>query len=125
MKVQSRTDNKKIGELVCDGAMKFVDNFAVEIKGERVAEYKSLDAVAKDWEDYKPLIEDSNARKVFREWSELIGAERFRVNHLCRFGRTTITSDDLISEPAIELPGYIGVDSEIYTKVELGGEGEE
>lgn len=61
MKVQSRSNSKKIGELVCDGAMKFVDNFAVEINGERVAEYKSLDAVAKDWEDYEPaepLIKD-------------------------------------------------------------------
>lgn len=71
MKVQSRFDNKKIGELVCDGAMKFVDNFAVEINGERVAEYKSLDAVAKDWKDVEePLIKDEKVRKAVRAWAE-------------------------------------------------------
>lgn len=73
MKVQSRSNSKKIGELVCDGAMKFVDNFAVEINGERVAEYESLDAVAKDWEDYKPAepyIEDKKVRKFVRDWAE-------------------------------------------------------
>ena len=53
MKVQSRFDKNKIGELVCDGAYKYVSNFAVEINGERVAEYNSLEAVARDWKDYE------------------------------------------------------------------------
>lgn len=78
MKVQSRFDSKKIGELVCDGAMKFVQNFAVEINGERVAEYESLDAVAKDWEDYKPAepyIKDKKVRKLVRDWAEINGIE--------------------------------------------------
>lgn len=76
MKVQSRFDSKKIGELVCDGAMKFVDNFAVEINGERVAEYKGLDAVAVDWKDYKPvepIIDDKHIREKLRKWMEAIG----------------------------------------------------
>lgn len=73
MKVQSRSNNKKIGELVCDGAMKFVDNFAVEINGERVAEYKGLDAVAKDWEDYEPVepIFDEKIRRGIRAWWDM------------------------------------------------------
>lgn len=70
MKVQSRFDSKKIGELVCDGAMKFVDNFAVEINGERVAEYKSLDAVAKDWKDYEPIF-DEKIRRGIRAWWDM------------------------------------------------------
>ena len=130
MKVQSRSDVKKIGELVCDGAMKFVDNFAVEINGERVAEYESLDAVAKDWKDYEPtepLIKDPKSRKVFQEWADLFGAEQFRVNHFSDSRRktTSIGSTDSVTEPVIELPGHIGEDSEIYTKEELCGEEEE
>lgn len=72
----------------------------------------------------EPLIEDKKARKVFREWADLIGAKRFRVEHLCKYGRTIITSIDLIAKPAIELPGYIGEDSKTYTRVELCGEEE-
>lgn len=89
--------------------------------------YDSLDELNEDWEDYKPvepLIEDQKARKVFREWADLFGAKRFRVDHLCSFCRTVITSNDLVEEPAIELPGFIGKDSETYTKVELCGEEE-
>lgn len=90
--------------------------------------YESFEKMCEEWETVEdpqpkePLIEDEKARNVFREWADLIGAELFRVNHLCKYGRTIITSTDLTSEPIIELPGYIGVDSEIYTKVELGGE---
>jgi hypothetical protein len=88
------------------------------------AEYNSLAELNEDWEDYKPVIEDPKSRIVFLTWADLIGAERFRVQHLCKLGRTIITGEDLTSEPVIELPGYIGVDSEIYTKVELGEEEE-
>lgn len=90
--------------------------------------YDSIDELKEDWEDYEPvepLIEDTKARKVFREWAELFGAKRFRVDHLCSFCRTVIASNDLVEEPAIELPGFIGKDSETYTKVELCGEEEE
>ena len=78
-----------------------------------------------DWEDYtptEPLIKDLKARKVFREWADLIGAERFRVNHFRNAKTTMLTSTDLITEPSIELPGHIGKDSEIYTIIELIGE---
>lgn len=90
--------------------------------------YHSLAELNEEWEDYKPvepLIEDEKARKVFREWADLFGAKRFRVDHLCSFCRTVITSNDLVEEPAIELPGFIGKDSETYTKVELCGDEEE
>ena len=88
----------------------------------------SLTKLNEDWEDYEPaepLIEDEKARKVFREWAGFFGAERFRVEHLCKSGRTIITSTDLTTEPVIELPGYIGEDSQIYTRVDLCGEEEE
>lgn len=91
------------------------------------AEYNSLAELNDEWEDYKPvepLIEDQKARKVFREWADLFGAKRFRVDHLCSFCRTVIESTDLVEEPAIELPGFIGIDSETYTKVELCGDEE-
>ena len=81
----------------------------------------------KDWEDYEPvepLIESPKSRKVFREWADLVGAKRFRVDHLCSFCRTVIASNDLVEEPAIELPGFIGKDSETYTREELCGEEE-
>ena len=87
--------------------------------------YKCMSEFINEWEDYKPvepLIEDQKTRKVFREWADLFGAKRFRVDHLCEFGRTVITSNDLEEEPSIELPGYFGIDSETYTIVELCGE---
>lgn len=90
-------------------------------------EYNSLAELNDEWEDYKPvepLIEDQKARKVFREWADLFGAKRFRVDHLCKFGRTIFTSIDLVEEPEIGLPGYFGIDSETYTKVEICGEEE-
>lgn len=88
--------------------------------------YHSLSEVCEDWEDYEPvepLIEDEKARKVFREWADFFGAERFRVNHHddSRRKTTVIRSTDLSIEPSIELPGRIGEDSEIYTRVELCG----
>ena len=89
------------------------------------AKYNSLAELNDEWEDYKPvepLIEYPKARKVFREWADLFGAKRFRVDHLCSFCRTVIASNDLVEEPAIELPGFIGKDSETYTKVELCGD---
>ena len=87
-----------------------------------LAELKSF---LRDWEEYEPaepLIEDTKARKVFREWADLIGAKRFRVEHLCKYGRTIIMSTDIIAKPVIELPGYIGEDFKTYTKIELVGE---
>lgn len=73
-------------------------------------------------------IKDAKVRKVFRELAEFFGAERFRVNHLYNSGKgktTSIGSTDVTTELLIELPGHIGKDSEIYTKVELCGEEEE
>ena len=92
------------------------------------AEYNSLAELNDEWEDYElvePLIEDQKTRKVFREWADLFGAKRFRVDHLCKLGRTIITSIDLVEAPEIWLPGYFGIDSETYTKVELCREDEE
>lgn len=89
--------------------------------------YKSLSEFDKDWEDYEavePLIEDPKARKVFRGWADLLGAKRFRVEHLCKFGGTIIASTDLPSDPAIEIPGYIGEYLGTYTREELCGEEE-
>ena len=125
MKVQSRFDNKKIGELVCDGAMKFVDNFAVEINGERVAEYKSLDAVAKDWKDVEePLIKDEKVRKAVRAWAEAndiedgityLGDGEFR-----SYLNTTIDFAILVDEHRFDLLKK----GEDYTVTELCGEEE-
>ena len=94
-------------------------------------EYDSLTELNEDWEDYKPVeprIEDTKARKIFREWADIYGAECFRVCHNNNFGEgktTTIWSTDLTTEPLIELPGHIGKDSEVYTITELCGEEEE
>ena len=75
MKVRDRFDKNRIGDLVCDGAFKYVQNFAVEINGKRVAEYDSLDGVVEDWEDYtpaEPLIKDKKIRKAVRFKSEAL-----------------------------------------------------
>lgn len=123
--------NKKTGELV--DAWSFYDgNESVNIKyftddGQVNLEYNSLSELNDEWEDYEPvgpLIKDEKARNVFREWAELLGAKLFRVEHLCKYSRTIITSTDLIPKPAIVLPGYIGKDSETYTKEELCGDEE-
>lgn len=93
--------------------------------------YDSLDKLYHEWEDYKPkepIIEDRKSRKIFREWAEHFGAESFRVTHVHNYGKgrtTSIESTDLVTEPLIELPGYIGEDSKIYNKIELVGEEEE
>lgn len=89
--------------------------------------YKSIAKFNEEWEDYKPaepLIKEEKARKVFREWADLFGAKRFLVNHFCDSRRetTSIGGTDSATEPVIELPGHIGEDSKIYTRVELGGE---
>ena len=91
--------------------------------------YGSIAELNNEWEDYKPaepLIEDEKARNVFREWSEFLGAEHFKVNHFFNSeGYTTlIISTDLTTEPSIELPGHIGKDAKTYTRVELCGEEE-
>lgn len=127
MKVQSRFDNKKIGELVCDGAMKFVDNFAVEINGERVAEYESLDAVAKDWKDYKPLIEDPKIRRELSEWIALYGEhEKIKYYRYNDFVVFRLSRKRGTPEPEITLPIIYGFGSlregKEYTKPELCGE---
>lgn len=132
--------NKKTGR-VCDAIVRERKNsdgtYSVIVctiiknrLGDIISEYHSLAKLYKEWEDYKPaepLIEDPKARKVFREWAHLFGAERFLVNHLYDSKRktTSIGSTDITTEPCIELPGHIGEDSEIYTRVELGGEEEE
>ena len=87
------------------------------------SDYESLEEFCENWEDVKEtLIKDEKVRRVFREWADLIGAERFRVEHLCKYGRTIITSTDISANPSIELPGYIGEDLKTYTKIELVGE---
>lgn len=89
MIVQSRFDSKKIGELVCDGALKYVQNFAVEIDGDRVAEYKSLDKVASEWEDYvpqEPLLKDyPNEMNAIRAY----GCSPLRFHRHARKGYST------------------------------------
>lgn len=99
----------------------------VAYAGSTIAKFPNI---LEDWfkEVHKPLIKDEKARKVFREWAGLFDAELFRVTHLfCsgKRGATIVRSTDLTTEPSIELPGYIGEDSEIYTRVELCGEEEE
>ena len=124
--------NKKTGEI---GELHYYPDkeyhFAVSAKDPtRTGIYKTLGEILQDWTDFivheptEPLIEDEKARKVFREWADLLGAKLFRVEHLCKYGRTIITSTDLIPKPAIVLPGYIGIDSETYTKEELCGDKE-
>lgn len=101
--------------------------FIVEDDGETYY-YESFEKMCEEWETVEdpqpkePLIEDDKARKVFREWADLIGEKCFRVEHRCKYGRTIITSTDLTAEPVIELPGYIGEDLKIYTKIELVGD---
>ena len=126
---QMKLRNKKTGEIV-----KVADNFGegqgIVVFADMDYHYASLAELNDEWEDYKstePLIEDEKVRKVFREWAEFFGAERFRVTHLFRSGKkgtTIIRSTDLTTEPSIELPGYIGEDTENYTKIELCGEEE-
>lgn len=95
--------------------------------------YESFEKMCEEWETVEdprpkePLIEDEKARKVFREWAELLGAKHFKVNHFFNSKGyiTLIRSTDLTTEPSIELPGHIGKDSETYTIVELCGEEEE
>lgn len=91
--------------------------------------YDSIDELKEEWEDYKPgepLIEDQKTRKVFREWADSFGAERFMVIHLCDSitPTTLFRSTDLFAGPSIELPGHIGKNSETYTKVEICGDEE-
>ncbi len=126
--------NKKLGVIVKFLSLELVDEDEIEFTyelpngHEKAWSYNSLEEFKEEWEIYEPvepLIEDQKTRKVFREWADLFGAKRFRVDHLCKFGRTIITSNDLVEEPAIELPGYIGKDSETYTRVELCGEEKE
>lgn len=53
MKVISR-DTNKVANLIVDGAYKFVSKFAVEDdKGNRIAEYDSLEALYSKWKDYE------------------------------------------------------------------------
>lgn len=122
--------NKKTGEI---GELHYYPDkayhFAVSAKDPtQTGIYKTLGEILQDWTDFivhettDPLIDDKKACRVFREWADLIGAKRFRVQHLRKYGRTMITSTDLTAEPGIELPGYIGKDSETYTKIELVGE---
>lgn len=118
--------NKKTGEIGYLLATKGLERYDIVDDNYRLlARYDFLVEVSNEWEDYEPvepLIEDQKTRKVFREWADLFGAKRFRVDHLCKLGRTIITSIDLVEEPEIGLPGCFGIDSETYTKVELCGD---
>lgn len=127
--------NKKTGEITSDfdwdfvGLVLKVDHSDDTIEMDDKIEYHSLAELNEDWEDYKPaepLIKDEKSRKVFQEWVKLYDAERFRVTHLfnSKGHITVLRSTDLTTEPSIELPGHIGKDSEIYTRVELCGEEE-
>lgn len=121
--------NKKTGESVEVNALGLVFNRRNQPFD--LGKYASIKELTEEWEDYKParpLIEDSKVRKVFREWADLHGAKRFRAVHpiaSVREKTTVFRSTDLTTAPSIELPGLIGEDSEIYTKVELVGEEEE
>lgn len=54
MKVISRKDHKLIGNLIVDGAYKYVSKFAIEDdKGNRIAEYDSIEALYRDFKDYE------------------------------------------------------------------------
>lgn len=124
--------NKKTGEI---GELHYYPDkayhFAVSAKDPtQTGIYKTLGELLQDWTDFivhvptDPLIEDEKARRVFREWADLLGAKRFRVEHFCKYGRTIITSTDLIPKPVIEIPGYIGEDLGTYTREELCGDEE-
>ena len=122
--------NKKTGRIIREAKIVVRTRIPEEDEDETLAyyahgEFTSIAELDENWEDYEPvgpLIKDEKARNVFREWAELLGAKLFRVEHLCKYSRTIITSTDLIPKPAIVLPGYIGKDSETYTKEELCGE---
>ena len=122
--------NKKTGEIIdsINAQLMIITPSEIPIA------YLSINELIENWEDVEndkpayPLIEDEKARKVFREWADFFGAERFIVNHLYNSGNgktTSIGSTDLTTEPVIELPDYIGKDFEIYTITELCGEDEE
>jgi hypothetical protein len=122
--------NKKTGEIVEREEFILIKHIEGD-GGWQDGSYHSIAELNEDWEDYKsvePRIEDPKARKIFREWAELFGAERFRVVHHGNFGKgetTSIWSTDITTEPGIELSGHIGKDSEIYSITELCGEEEE
>ena len=132
MKVRDRFDKNRIGDLVCDGAFKYVQNFAVEINGKRVAEYDSLDGVAEDWEDYKPakpLIKDEKIRKAIRAWAEVL-----QVNEVESYGSqewiglsTKFNGADWSSKFELDCQGSENtlVPYKKYTIAELCGEEEE
>lgn len=128
MRVQSRFDSTKIGELVCDGALKYVQNFAVEIDGERVAEYKSLNQVAMDWKDFpdNPLIGE-NARELFRKWAKLADVSEVVAYIKWQGDRVVFKNDKTHFE--IDIPGWCVSgeveDSVKYTVKELCGEEKE
>ena len=122
--------NKKTGEIV--DYLCIIQNDDIKLQSftnsYETYHYKCMSEYINEWEDYKPvepIIEDPKSRKVFREWAELLGAKCFRVEHLCKYGRTIITSTDLIPKPVIVLLGYIGEDLGTYTIEELCGEEEE
>lgn len=133
MRVESRFDSTKIGELVCDGALKYVQNFAVEIDGERVAEYKSLNQVAMDWKDYapqEPLIKDAGMREVMRLWAKvnLIPRNATTIEYHLADTLTGTETEFWDNNLHIMFYGDIAPDAvhgKIYTITELCGEGEE
>lgn len=126
MKVRDRFDKNRIGDLVCDGAYKYVQNFAVEIDGKRVAVYDSLDGVVEEWEDYKPaepLIKDEKIRKAVRAWAEANGEEDNIVfTRSCEYSDYMFYTNgggDICFEQGIDLT------TGSYTIAELCGEEEE
>ena len=120
--------NKKTGDTVEGHVMVGVQNNEKFPNPIEYHTYISLAELNEEWEEYEPvepIIEDPKDRKVFKEWADLFGAKRFRVDHLYDSCRTIITGKDDITDPAIELPGIIGKDSESYTILELCGDEEE
>ena len=91
--------NKKTGDTVEGYVMVGVQNNEKFPNPIEYHTYISLAELKEEWEDYEPvepIIEDHKIRKVFREWADLFGAKRFRVDQLCNFGRTIFTSIDLV-----------------------------
>lgn len=119
--------NKKTGEIKDFGNLQVYTEAENTDESQLLGNFDSFEQILEYYEDYiptNPLIEDEKARKVFQEWDKLYGAERFRATHYfnSRGCTTLLRSTDLTTEPSIELPGHIGKDTEIYTRVELCGE---
>lgn len=122
--------NKKTGEIKDFGNLQVYAETENTDESQLLGNFDSFKQILEYYEDYipkEPLIEDEKARKVFREWAELLGAKHFEANHYFNSEgyKTLIRSTDLTTEPSIELPGHIGKNLETYNQIELCGEDEE